>query len=83
MLDRVLSDRRAFHARLEQWRGLAQTLCDRSRRERREAEEGHMANDFDLVLHVRESDENVCEQLVQVKFRQGRVQLFLYHYERR
>jgi hypothetical protein len=61
LLDRVLADRRSFHTCLQQRRSLAQTLRDRGGRERRETEEGHVANDLDLILHVCESDKDVRE----------------------
>jgi hypothetical protein len=73
LLDRVLANRRPFHAGLEQRRGLAQALRDRGRGERCKTEENHVADNLDLVGNVCEADEDVGEQFVQVKLRQRRV----------
>ncbi len=69
LLDRVLANRRPFHAGLEQRRGLAQALRDRGRGERCKTEENHVADNLDLVGNVCEADEDVGEQFVQVKLR--------------
>lgn len=73
LFHRVLSDRWAFHAGLEEWSGLAQALRNGSRRQRCKTEKNHMAYNLDLVGNICEADKDVRKQLVQVKLRQRRV----------
>lgn len=76
LLDGVLRDRRALHALLQRGRDVVQPLRDRRRRDLGEAEQHHVADDLHFVRIVRQTNQDVAQELVQVEFIQTRVELY-------